>query len=121
MFLPGIMTQSRKSPWEALQELHPTDFKSDDLPALQRSSDMMWAMWEKFIEADKRHNLRFFVTLTIENEMTLSLIKRALDNIGQDLTQEGHFFDMSTDEGKALLSIQGRRITCVGLADNLTR
>jgi hypothetical protein len=75
----------------------------------------MWALWEKAVPVDKRHSLCFFVTVTIENEMTLSLIKSALDNIGEDLTQQWHVFNMGTNEGKVLLSTYARKIKCVGL------
>jgi len=70
---------------------------------MQKSSDMMWAQWEFYIPENKRHNVQYFITLSIENPTTLALMRRALDARGKDLTRRGERFEMSTDEGKALL------------------
>jgi len=97
------MAQNRKSPWEALKELHPSDAKSSELPDMQKSSDMMWAMYQTHVPEDQRHKLRFFITLTIENDVTLSLMRRALDDKGAILTRGGTMFDADSDQGRALL------------------
>jgi len=101
--LIGIMTQNRLGPWDSLQKLHPWDYSSSELPEMQKSSDMMWAQWEFYIPENKRHNVQYFITLSIENPTTLALMRRALDARGKDLTRRGERFEMSTDEGKALL------------------
>ncbi|KAF2832786.1 hypothetical protein CC86DRAFT_414326 [Ophiobolus disseminans] len=99
-----IMTQNRKFPWSALQEVHPTDHKASKLPEMQRSSDMMWAQWEFHVPEDKRSNIQFFITVSIENPTTLALMRRALNERGKELTRKVERFEMSTDQGKALLS-----------------
>lgn len=43
------------------------------------------------------------MTLSIENEHTLQIIKRALDQQKTDLTSVGKVFDSTTEEGKAIL------------------
>lgn len=97
------MTHDRTSPWEALKALH-EDAKESELPELQRSSDIMWDVWEEFDKGPARTNMRMFVTLSISNKITLSLIRRALDMVKKDLTPTPIRFNMDSDPGKALLS-----------------
>jgi hypothetical protein len=105
----GIMAQYRKSLLESMQELHPSDFTDDELPGLQRSSVIMWALWKMLTPAHKYYGIEFFLTLTIENAMTLALIRRALDGVGRDLTTKGVSIATNIDVGKALLSMYSRR------------
>lgn len=97
---------NRKGPWDTLQELNPWDYAAAELPELQKSSDMMWIMYKWFVPPEQLRNLGFFVTLAINNPTTLSMIRRALDSRGKELTQRGERFEMTTDMGKALLGTQ---------------
>ena len=85
--LTGIMAQNRHGPWDALQVLHPIDYSAEELPDLQKSSDMMWAMWEFAVPADERQNLEMFMTLSIVNKKTLALISRAFKNMGKEISK----------------------------------
>jgi hypothetical protein len=76
----------------------------EELPELQKSSDLMWAMWEHYVHPADYKDLNFFMTLSIENPITLSLMKRALDTLKKELTTAGVLIGMDTDAGKALLS-----------------
>ncbi|KAH3980431.1 hypothetical protein HBH64_030150 [Parastagonospora nodorum] len=100
----GIMAQNRHGPWDALQALHPLDYAAEEVPELQRSSDMMWAMWEYAVPSDQRQNLEMFSTLAIGNQKTLALISRALKSLGKELSRAPTVIEMNTEEGKALLS-----------------
>lgn len=81
----------------------------DDFPPLKSSSDIMWALWEKLVLSDaaleNKGNIKFFMSLSVENEETLTILKRALDQVSSDLTREGRTFDMSTEEGRAILGM----------------
>ncbi|KAF1917347.1 hypothetical protein BDU57DRAFT_546645 [Ampelomyces quisqualis] len=99
----GIMTQSRKSPWESLRKKHP-DASQASLPKMQRSSDMMWAMWERLIPPSHLNQVSFFISVGIVNRITLSLMRRALEKVGEELSGNGVHISTDTDEGKALLS-----------------
>ncbi|KAH5071318.1 hypothetical protein HBH96_010910 [Parastagonospora nodorum] len=100
----GIIAQDRQSPWESLKKLHPTDADPDELPMLQRSSDMMWIMWENTVEFSRRHELKLFLSLSIKNPETQALIQHALSDVGKELTVEPVEFKTTTPQGKALLS-----------------
>jgi hypothetical protein len=99
------MTQNRKSPWEALQALHPNDYTPSDLPHLQKSSDIIWFIYQAWVSTNDLPNLHFFVSLSIENTITLQLMKRALDKAGVDITRDGWGFATTSDAGQALLGM----------------
>ena len=66
---------------------------------------MMWAMWEKEIPVDRQQSLEFFITLAITNEVTLSIIKRALATVNRELTSRGYKWFMNSAAGQALLGL----------------
>ncbi|KAF2856443.1 hypothetical protein T440DRAFT_550791 [Plenodomus tracheiphilus IPT5] len=74
-----------------------------DFPSLRQSSDVLWALWEKDVSPDQRGNINFFLTLSIENTATLQVIRRALEQTKRQLTQTPAIFDMTTEEGRAIL------------------
>jgi hypothetical protein len=88
-----------------LKELHPNDYALSEVPELKKPSDIMWFMWKEFVAADRIRDLHFFISVSIENEPTLQLMKRALDSEGVDLTKERTRFDTDTDAGRALVSM----------------
>jgi len=49
------------------------------------------------------HDLHFMIRVSIENSVTLQLMKRALDAKGVDLMETGVRLDTCTDEGRASL------------------
>lgn len=77
----------------------------------------MWTLWEKFAPGDARTNMRMFVTLSISNKITLSLIRRALDSVKKDLSTTPFNFNMDSEAGKALSStaVQPPRFTMLSL------
>jgi hypothetical protein len=96
------MTQNRFGPRESAKKVFRNEvFPDDELPQLQKSSDLLWAMWEKEIPTDKQQNIQFFASLSITNAVTLQIMKRAMGN--REITNDGMKFDMTTEEGKALL------------------
>ncbi|KAL6708397.1 hypothetical protein ACN47E_002660 [Coniothyrium glycines] len=98
----GVMMQNRLSPAESAEkEYGPGGFPTDELPALQRSSDLLWAMWEEEIPENKRQNIQFFMSLSITNDITLKIMKRAMGD--EDISSSGKKFMMTSEAGKALL------------------
>lgn len=65
----------------------------------------MWAMWsyDEVVPREFRDNINFFMSLSIENQETLSIIKRALDSVPVKLSQIGYEFDVDSEAGKAIL------------------
>jgi len=102
-FLTGIIAQDRKSPWEAGTVTY-DDFTKEDLPDLQRSSDIMWIMWEHAVPAARRKDIKIFGSLIIGNPTTLAVIARAMKELKQQLTTTVTRISMDTDQGKAILS-----------------
>lgn len=98
----GVITFKRFSPAERAKEL---DFEpQDELPLLRSSSDVIWALWEKLVlQTTNKANIKFFMSLSIENEDTLHILSRALAQVGSTLTADGRTFDTSTEEGRAIL------------------
>lgn len=101
----GVITQNRLGPREAAKKTYPNEnFPEDQLPSLQKASDMIWTMWEKEIPDDRKQNLQFFMTLAITNQVTLEVMKRAMQLTGKDdVDAGGAKWFMNTDAGKALL------------------
>jgi hypothetical protein len=66
---------------------------------------MMWAMWEHKVPEDQRHKIEFFMSLSIMNPLTMSLIRHALDDAEAELTTDAVEFKTTTPQGKALLSM----------------
>lgn len=66
---------------------------------------MIWALWELNVILGHTTNVNFFMTVSIENEDTLAIIRRALAQKNTDLTRPGYIFDMTTEEGKAILGM----------------
>lgn len=46
------------------------------------------------------------MSMSIENADTLSILKRALNEVDDDLTPAGRTFGMASDEGRAILGIR---------------
>jgi hypothetical protein len=101
---PGIIAQDRKSAWEAGKATY-DDFDKAELPELQRSSDMMWIMWEHVVPEAKRKDIEIFGSLTIGNPTTLAVIARAMKELDKELTSTVTQISMDTDQGKAILSM----------------
>lgn len=102
----GIIAFKRYGPVEKAKSLQPP-VPQNQLPALRSSSDMMWALWEKDVllnvHLEDRGNINFFMSLSIENEDTLRILRRAFNQVNSDLTRVGRIFDMTTEEGRAIL------------------
>jgi hypothetical protein len=101
----GIMVQNTLGPRQAADKSYPPpgSFPENESPPLQKLSDMMWMMWEYYVPADQRTNLNFIMSLGISNPESLSIIRRALDSQGQQLTTSPYMFDPTSEGGLALL------------------
>lgn len=83
---------------------HPNNFPDNELPGMQKLSDMLFAMWE-FVPPADRGNINYFLSLAIENPVTLALIRRALDSEGQELSTSPYRMETSSEGGLALLGM----------------
>jgi hypothetical protein len=61
-----ILVQNTLGPPAGAQNLHPGNFPDNELPRLRALSDMMWAMWEFFVPAAQRSELKFVMSLGIK-------------------------------------------------------
>ncbi|KAF2832785.1 hypothetical protein CC86DRAFT_399450 [Ophiobolus disseminans] len=74
-----------------------------ELPNMRALSDMMWAMWEYHTPDNARANMNFFMSLGINNPPTLTIIRRAMDSAGQQLSTTPYRFNIDSDGALALL------------------
>lgn len=76
-----------------------------EFPLMRQSSDLLWALWEHddIVEPAHKSNINFFTSLSIENEETLGILKRALDFVPTKLSRIGYEFDVDSEAGKAIL------------------
>ncbi|PSN68302.1 hypothetical protein BS50DRAFT_587500 [Corynespora cassiicola Philippines] len=69
------------------------DWEEDDLPELQKASDIAWGLWnyDEKLTDERRKSLRYFAVSAISNWGTKALIKRAIGNspLNPWLTKEG--------------------------------
>jgi hypothetical protein len=100
------LVQNSLGPHQAADKLYP-NYQDYELPNLKTLSDMMWILWSYFVPADKITNLRFMMSLGINNPQTLTIIRRALDSAGQSLTSTPYKFEMHTEGALALLGESG--------------
>ncbi|KAF1841088.1 uncharacterized protein K460DRAFT_410480 [Cucurbitaria berberidis CBS 394.84] len=102
----GVIAFKRYGPAQRAKILEPP-VPEDQFPPLKSSSDIIWALWEKHVlpnaELKDKGNINFFMSLSIENKDTNQILKRALNQANSDLTRAGRTFDMSTEEGRAIL------------------
>ncbi|KAH7388663.1 hypothetical protein BKA66DRAFT_440340 [Pyrenochaeta sp. MPI-SDFR-AT-0127] len=98
----GIIALSRNGPKENGARLKPP-VPADQMPILQSSSDIMWGLWQHDVDREDLDNIHFFMALSIVNEATLKVLKRAFNQRNSDLNKVGLIFDMTTEEGKAIL------------------
>jgi hypothetical protein len=99
----GIMVQNTLGPRQAADTTHPNNFADDELPHLQKLSDMMWALWEFSVPAAQWSGINFFMSLGIINPTSKGIIRRALDSGGGQLTDQPFRFDPTSDGGLAIL------------------
>jgi hypothetical protein len=98
----GILVQNTNGPRTSAQRNYPT-FPDYEIPTLEKLSDMMWAMWEYYVPENQRSGINFFLSLAIDNALSKTLIRRALDSQGVALSQTPTSFDPTSDGGLALL------------------
>lgn len=79
-----------------------TPISKDNLPDLQRASDIAWLFWAR--HAATKNKLKYFFNVSITNSNTQQAIRRALKNTNQAYGPwPGATFDTASDEGKVLL------------------
>ena len=104
IYSTGIMAMKRYGPKEKAAERVPP-VPQDQLPDLKASSDIMGVLWRDLAPSQNQDKIKFFITLSVENDDTLEILRRALDARQSDLTTYGETFDMTSDEGKAILGM----------------
>jgi len=98
----GIMVQNSLGPRQAADSLY-TNYQDYELPHLRALSDMMWGMWEYYVPENLRSGVKFMMSLGINNPQSLTIIRRAMDSAGQQLSTAPWRFEMNTDGALALL------------------
>jgi hypothetical protein len=75
---------------------------TDELPKLQRLSDIFWGYWLR--GNSNLANIRYFWMMDIANEDTEEILARALSEANTKIRKwPGVTFDMESDAGKAIL------------------
>lgn len=76
--------------------------KPEELPKLQRLSDIFWGHWVR--ENPDISNIRYFWMMNVVNQETVEILARALHDAGKKYAPwPGTTFDMDSDAGKAIL------------------
>jgi hypothetical protein len=89
------------APAEAAKDCKP-QIPKEDLPELQRASDLAWLSWAHF--AEPKSHLKYFFNIAITNEDTQKAIRTVLKNTDTAYGPwPGVTFNTNTDEGKVLL------------------
>jgi hypothetical protein len=98
-----IMGMNRKSPKKAAEKRHPP-VPNDLLPGLNQFSDVAWVIWEGLVNMNKGNvkNLKYFISLSIDNVDTKAVLVRALNN-AKPAEYPGKTFDAQSTEGKAIM------------------
>jgi hypothetical protein len=101
----GIMIVMEKHVARVAGRVH--NIPTNELPRLQRSSDIEWGMWKMYADGlnDGRYsNLRYYLVSSITNMAARAILRRALETVGVQLAAwPGRDFGMDTPEGKAIL------------------
>ncbi|KAF3043373.1 hypothetical protein E8E12_001895 [Didymella heteroderae] len=99
----ALFAQNMKKPQAAAEEELGRTIPENQLPHLQRASDIMWSYWER--NNANPQNLRYYFVNYIKNDETLPLIARALRNHGLNTVPRwpGLELGMHTDEAEAIL------------------
>lgn len=102
-----IMGLNRLSPKYAAEERRPP-VPRDQLPALNQFSDIAWIGWDSIAQGGGHDitNLRYFMSVGISNAETKSVIRRALDAKGWELSPwPGHTFEQQWFEMRAIIGM----------------
>lgn len=100
-----IMGLNRKSPRYAAKERNPP-VPDDELPKLNQFSDVGWIGWDTISQREgiDIKNLRYFLSIGIDNTDTKAVIIRAMNSRGWQLSEwPGHIFEMEWMETRAIL------------------
>jgi hypothetical protein len=104
-------------PSSAFRRNYQRDPLPNELPALKSLSDLLWGGWYRGSQPDTSinrdaENVKYLVSVSVTNAESLSIIQRALKAKAKTRVSywPGDTFEMSTEEGQALLgSANGRR------------
>ena len=100
-----IMGLNRKSPRYAGQDRKPV-VEGDGLPGLNQFSDVAWIGWETVVKREGRDlkNLKYFISVGIDNPETKAVILRALGQRGWVLGEwPGRVFENEWMETRAMM------------------
>lgn len=96
----------RASPASAGKERTPP-VEGNGLPALSASSDLAWLFWREFKPGNSVRDLKYFLSLSITNEETQSIMSRAIRNAVPGAqgfpNYPGYELNTDTEEGHAIL------------------
>jgi hypothetical protein len=93
-----------KSPKVAGLQREPEMTQANEMPVLQSSSDIIWAIWQKYTPQYQINNIKWWFSVQISNLVTRSVVKRTLDDVGLKLgPYPGHYFPLSSPAGQAIL------------------
>jgi hypothetical protein len=110
-YVSAILVQNTLGPASAAAQIHGPGFPDWELPALQKLSDMMWAMYEFYVKQEDWHKIDFFMSLAISNGASKALIRRALESEGQVLGMAPYKFEPGSEGFLAILG----KVTCCGV------
>lgn len=97
----AIFGLDRLAPEKAAAERKPPVPK-DEMPSLQRFSDIAWLFWAK--HAANKNKLKYLLNIAVTNSETQQAIRRALHNVNHEFGPwPGTTFDIDSNEGKVLL------------------
>jgi hypothetical protein len=108
-FANAIIVQNVMGPKAAADKLYYGSFDDSELPAVSKLSDMMWGLYEYYArDPNDWKKIDFFMHLAITNARTMSIMKRALDEVGQTLSVQPFMFEPGSDGFLAILGMRGR-------------
>ncbi|PSN60774.1 hypothetical protein BS50DRAFT_578943 [Corynespora cassiicola Philippines] len=78
---------------------------------LEQASDMAWESLMRYMSVSDASKLRYFISVSIANELTQRIISKSTNKEGAPTKWPGKSFTMDTEEGHALLA---RKPKCTG-------
>lgn len=108
----AMFAQALKKPQVASKENLESNIPEDQMPQLQRASDIMWSYWER--NNPSPQNLRYYFVNYVRNEETTPLIARALKNHKMDKVPRWPRLElgMDSEEAEAILG-QFKRVAAL--------
>ncbi|PVI02094.1 hypothetical protein DM02DRAFT_486054, partial [Periconia macrospinosa] len=98
----AVIAQGRLSPAHAAERNWHRKPSVEELPALRTMSDILWGAWSR--DNNNVKNIKYLWAQGVSNDGTKAIIATALKKMNKKLeTWPGTAFNMTSEEGKALL------------------